>query len=432
MSQASILRIAVCALLVSASGCGKADSTASAGARGTAPGQGTAADKAGDKAGDKAAKKADEKVAPRPRPRVAPPARAGKHLAIPAGVTPKMRAYWAAEFKSTPPVGELGGPRPGLTAKETLDFVRGRALFRDGPGIEGGLGPTYVQTSCGQCHGHPEIGGEGNMKRPLKLTPKPAEKDVHIVRYKAIPGHTPEAIPAGTTVSERRAPMLFGVGLMEAIKPETIAAGADPDDRDGDGVRGRHNKRSAKLSRWGLKAHDLTLRRVIVGSLFLDLGLTTNEQPHMRSDEDKVADPEADDAMIALYEAYVGNLAPPPRGPITDAVKAGEKIFADAGCGACHVADLGPAKGIYSNLLIHDLGKDNGDGLDDSLATSTDWRTAPLWGLRHRKAYFHNHRAKTLTEAIDLHRGEAQKSRDAAMALDDGSKALLLAFLKSL
>ena len=46
MSQASILRIAVCALLVSASGCGKADSTASAGAPGPAPGQGTAADKA--------------------------------------------------------------------------------------------------------------------------------------------------------------------------------------------------------------------------------------------------------------------------------------------------------------------------------------------------------------------------------------------------
>lgn len=338
----------------------------------------------------------------------------------------------AAEFAKTPEVGQVGGPRPGLTADQLAAFVRGRVLFRDGPGLAGGLGPRYVQKACGECHKGPQLGGEGDMKVALTVFVPPGKPDVQILQEKAVAGFAPEPAPAGSVVSKVRAPMLFGVGAIDTIAADVIAAGADPTDRDGDGVHGRFNERSGKLSRWGMKAHNLELRRFVINSLYLDLGLTFPEFAGMDRDQDAVPDPEANEAVIADYVAFVGNLAPPPRGPVTEQVKAGAAVFDRIGCATCHKADLGPVRGIYSNLLLHDMGPDNADGITDGAATPRDWRTPPLWGLRLRKAFFHDHRAKDFDHAIRLHRGESDRSRRNAEALKPEQHAALMAFLASL
>jgi hypothetical protein len=46
----------------------------------------------------------------------------------------------------------------------------------------------------------------------------------------------------------------------------------------------------------------------------------------------------------------------PPAGYTASDVFKGEKLFGSVGCTACHVADLRPTSGMFSDLLLHDMG----------------------------------------------------------------------------
>src|SRR5690606_14545156 len=45
-----------------------------------------------------------------------------------------------------------------------------------------------------------------------------------------------------TMLSPRLAPPMIGLGLLEMVEEADILAGADPEDRDGDGISGRANR----------------------------------------------------------------------------------------------------------------------------------------------------------------------------------------------
>jgi len=68
----------------------------------------------------------------------------------------------------------------------------------------------------------------------------------------------------------------------------------------------------------------------------------------------------------------------------------------------------------YTDLLLHDMGPALADGVTQGLATASEFRTTPLWGVRHSAPYLHDGRADTLESAILLHGGEAQAIRDAS------------------
>jgi CxxC motif-containing protein (DUF1111 family) len=85
----------------------------------------------------------------------------------------------------------------------------------------------------------------------------------------------------------------------------------------------------------------------------------------------------------------------------------------------------------YSDLLLHDMGPGLADGRPDFDAGPADWRTQPLWGLA-RTNLLHDGRARSATEAILWHGGEAQAARDKFAALPAASREDLLAFLGSL
>ncbi|MBA3820597.1 MAG: thiol oxidoreductase, partial [Deltaproteobacteria bacterium] len=82
----------------------------------------------------------------------------------------------------------------------------------------------------------------------------------------AVTTPTGESLPGAIDMSYRQAPVVFGLGLLEAISEDTLAALADPDDADGDGVSGRVNvvwdvtTQSARTGRFGHKANVVTLR----------------------------------------------------------------------------------------------------------------------------------------------------------------------------
>ena len=42
-------------------------------------------------------------------------------------------------------------------------------------------------------------------------------------------------------------------------------------------------------------------------------------------------------------------------------IKAGKALFASVGCANCHAPKVGDVAGIYSDLLLHDMGSEMGD-----------------------------------------------------------------------
>ena len=93
----------------------------------------------------------------------------------------------------------------------------------------------------------------------------------------------------------------------------------------------------------------------------------------------------------------------------------------------------------YTDLRLHDMGPGLDDGVAEAGVPSRFWRTPPLWGLGHtatvsgpHAGYLHDGRARTVTEAILWHGGEAQAARDAWAALPDTQRRRVLRFLGSL
>ena len=72
------------------------------------------------------------------------------------------------------------------------------------------------------------------------------------------------------------------------------------------------------------------------------------------------------------------------------------------------------------------------DGIAQGFAGASDFRTAPLWGVRESAPYLHDGRAATLEEAILLHGGEADASRARFTRLPARARSMLSAFLRSL
>ena len=75
------------------------------------------------------------------------------------------------------------------------------------------------------------------------------------------------------------------------------------------------------------------------------------------------------------------------------------------------------------------------------MASGSQWRTAPLWGIGYTArvlstegaaGYLHDGRARNLAEAILWHVGEAESSREAFRTMARSEREALLAFLHSL
>ncbi|MCF1708118.1 thiol oxidoreductase [Tabrizicola sp. J26] len=274
----------------------------------------------------------------------------------------------------------------------------------------------------------------------------------------------------GALLSPRIAQQLIGLGMLAAIPDEALLANADPEDRDGDGISGRANLVSSieggqiKLGRFGHKAGLPDLRDQTATALMLDLGLSTDLYPAPWGDCTKAevdcrgapngetpgdTDPrEVSRKNLDDLTFYTASLAVPSRrNPDAPLVMRGETVFGDAGCASCHVKEFQvptPGQGKtdtiqpYTDLLLHDMGPGLADGLTEGLATGTEWRTAPLWGIGLTEAVsgqihlLHDGRARTLLEAILWHGGEAEASRNRVAALPPPDRAALIAFLESL
>jgi mono/diheme cytochrome c family protein len=345
-----------------------------------------------------------------------------------------------------------GEPVPGLSTDDLASFDAGGTAFTREFTEEEGLGSEAFAASCAECHGRPTIGGGGIVEQTRIVTAN------------------------GTLSTARNVQSLFGVGLFERVSDEDIAARQDPLDENTDGISGRANIDGGRIGRFGRKAQVATVESIIRGMLENQMGLTsdslestTGALPRSKTgfwqglwnelksfslatpayaqaripddtgdsaDGDNVEDPEIAPEVLESLLAYVMQLAPPVRGEVDAAVTNGEAVFERIGCSACHVPSMTLDDGTiiypYSDLLLHDMGRDNTDFLIVGSATEQEYRTQPLWGVSLYENYLHNGSAQSIEDAILAHDGEADGSRIAYQLLTTEDRADLLDFLNSL
>lgn len=240
----------------------------------------------------------------------------------------------------------------------------------------------------------------------------------------------------------RQSPSLFGMGLIDGIADPTIAANADPNDDDGDGISGRLSiTDGGQIGKFGWKGQVPSLEEFVRDAVTVELGMTLPLQEGLTfgkiHDNDAVADPEMGLEEAANLLFFMSNLAAPARqtGGDAAAVERGEAVFSAVGCAKCHSPALEGADGpvrLYSDLLLHEILPVGTLGIEDASANMREFRTAPLWGIGSTAPYMHNGAADTLTQAIELHAGEADGARADFEALSASQKTDLIEFLESL
>ena len=251
-------------------------------------------------------------------------------------------------------------------------------------------------------------------------------------------------------VTERNPTPLFGVGLIEGIPDDAIRAGASRPGPKFPGTNGRvEYLKDGRIGRFGWKAQAASLDDFVRTACAVELGLEVPGHPQGRDPTNPPLVPAKLDLSSEDCDAlttFVRALPRPDQGGYRGATEAlrireGKALFHDIGCAACHAPNLGNVDGLYSDLLLHDMGDDLADSgsygrsvardaeslaEDDGLpptfpsgldaiagessrlrgASRKEWKTPPLWGLRDSGPYLHDGRAETIEQAIASHRGQ--------------------------
>jgi CxxC motif-containing protein (DUF1111 family) len=368
--------------------------------------------------------------------------------------------------------------------------------------INPGLGPIYNDVSCVGCHtldgrgdkptvfrisipgmdvnnGPLAVPGFGDQLQNKAVFATVPEGDV-IITYVEVPFYFPDGelvylrkptyqlidpyitLPENVLLSVRVAPPVFGLGLLEAIDVNSILAYADEYDSNGDGVSGKPNyvydyvSGTSQLGRFGWKANQPHLDQQTAAAFNGDMGVTTPLFPTENSEGQLQHDGLSDDyeinaEQLDVVSFYVKTLAvPAPRNLENTVVMEGKMHFFKAGCNSCHVQSYitGVVPGIpelsnqkiypYTDLLLHDMGEGLADNRPDYLASGTEWKTRPLWGIgltlvaNGHTVFLHDGRARNLTEAILWHGGEAEHAKQYFVQLNKDERKKLITFLEAL
>lgn len=304
----------------------------------------------------------------------------------------------------------------------------------------------------------------------------------------------PDFLPAGNPLTGQggnpniifRIPTpLFGAGLIEAIPDLAILANMKTDAslKAGLGISGHPNahlsgnaNRSANdgtITRFGWKAQNKSLIMFAGEAYNVEMGVTNQLFPQERDETSGClfhATPEdtlnfttsstttsnPNTAVLSDIEAFADfmrMLAAPAPAPDTPSTVNGRAIFAKIGCAHCHTPSLTTGKmiasgsstnpsaalsnqtvNLFSDLLVHHMGRGLADGITQGGAGPDEFRTAPLWGVGQRSFFLHDGRTTNLVDAIKAHRSpgsEANKVIQRFNALSTPEQQDIINFLRS-
>ncbi|MDC3220628.1 c-type cytochrome, partial [Flavobacteriales bacterium] len=245
-----------------------------------------------------------------------------------------------------------------------------------------------------------------------------------------------------------------------------IIALADEFDANNDGISGRPHWNTIPsyvtlrsnavelngryITRFGKKGGAYDLLHQTAGAYNQDMGVTSLFEP-VDPYSGLEEDPEVSTQTVNDLVFYLQTLkAPIQRSTEDPEVLAGKEIFGQINCSGCHAPSLMTDNSNvnalsnvefypYTDLLLHDMGPGLDDGYTEGYALTSEWKTPPLWGLGLSKdaqggVYFlmHDGRATSIEQAILLHGGEGENSKNAYQALSEAQKNQLIKFLESL
>jgi CxxC motif-containing protein (DUF1111 family) len=269
-------------------------------------------------------------------------------------------------------------------------------------------------------------------------------------------------VPSGVHLSQRNTPALFGASLIDGIPDRVLIANerkqrikwgfASSKSEDlpvGRAMRLPHGR----VGHFGWKAQSASLSDFVQAACANELGLGNPGQAQPRP----MTKPDYQAVKLDLTSeqcdqitSFVASL-PRPVERVTDStlpspsVSEGKLLFTKIGCADCHTPNMGGVEGLYSDLLLHDMGQplEGGGSYNDPPPSKPDgtpgdgpspgeWRTPPLWGVADSAPYLHDGRAPTLERAIELHGAQGTRSAHNFASLSKAEQEQLIAFLKTL
>jgi CxxC motif-containing protein (DUF1111 family) len=375
----------------------------------------------------------------------------------------------------------------GLAEPPGDTFVADQLEFERVHDPTNGLGPLFNGTSCAQCHqnnvtgsasqitevrvGH--LDANGNFANPTILINGGATSITgrSIINDRATCDMAQEQTTETETIRARRAVLnTLGDGFVEAVTDQTLMGiAANQPSQSGGLIHGEailvpvlESTGAMAVGRFGWKDQQPTVLSFAADAYLNEMGVTNRLRPKDVTSVCKVS-PDPEDvpdtngmADIDRFAQFIRATKAPPRDATlaaTDDANAGAKLFANIGCGICHVSTLvtappgtainGGAYSVpdalgnkmihpYGDFLLHDVG--TGDGIYQAGPADTvnKLRTAPLWGLHIRSRFMHDLESLTLPDAIKRHKGEAIQVSNRFRRLNVKEQQQLVTFLKSL
>ncbi len=249
---------------------------------------------------------------------------------------------------------------------------------------------------------------------------------------------------------------MFGLGLIESIQDVTIlnASAATQSLRAPLHIGGIPNRsgNDGTITRFGWKAQNKSLAMFAGEAYNVEMGVTNDMFPTRtdettacaqgvnepnditRTDTNDLRNQSFNNPLHILadwlqFAIFMRELAPPAPVPFSASALRGQQLFGTdvsnpgIGCFLCHTPMIvtGPQNDtqalqnvqahLYSDLLIHHMGRGLADNVSQGLAQGDMFRTTPLWGVGQRIFFLHDGRTNDLLVAIAAHASNQDESQ---------------------
>jgi CxxC motif-containing protein (DUF1111 family) len=388
------------------------------------------------------------------------------------------------------PINDCVAPPVAPTARGNGRFEDNKFIFSERETIEDGLGPTYNDVGCVECHQSVDVGAFGQQMefRAGHIT-NGAFVDApggQLIHARGTDSDIVEHISTAETVKAFRVvTSTLGDGFVECVANATLEnnVAAQPLAQRGTltNVPVVEANNTLRHGRFGWKAQQASLLSFAGDAYLNEMGITnkfdgfggrssnaadagTHENPASTADGvidvtfpspfDPVQDPEDDGGdVIAFADFMAATRAPGRQNPIPAAATRGDSLFTAVGCAVCHTRTLTTAapgtlinggaftvpaalgnKIIhpFSDFALHNIGTGDGIVQNAGQGSANMMRTAPLWGIRGRNRLMHEGLNITIFDSIQLHAGQATTARNNFNSLTAAQRSDLIAFVLSL
>lgn len=393
--------------------------------------------------------------------------------------------------------GALGTPIDECVADPVPPTARGNGRFEDNKFIfseretvADGLGPTYNDVGCIECHQSVDVGAFGQQMEfraghlvGSTFVDAPGGQLIHA---RGTDSDVVEHITTAETVKAFRVTLsTLGDGFIECISNTDLQNNIAAQPAAQRGVLTQvpvvEANNQLRFGRFGWKAQHASLLSFAGDAYLNEMGITnkfdgfngrsssaanagTDENPastaegvinvNFPSAFDPVPDPEDDGGDVLAFADFMASTRAPGRqNPIPAAATRGDSLFTAVGCAVCHTRTFttaapgtlinGGAFAVptalgnkiihpFSDFALHNIGTGDGIVQNAGQSTANQMRTPPLWGLRARNRLMHDGLNITVFDSVQLHAGQATTARNNFNSLTTAQRNDLIAFVLSL